>query len=198
MLISYTEGKFPRGYIPSVFDNYEATIVVSEHEMKLSLWDTAGGEGYGRIRPLSYPNTNMFFYCYSVVNHRSYRNIAEIWETEVANSPINNPYLKLVVGTKTDLRDDPYTLEALAKDNLAPLSAEDGLDMAQQVNAAGYVECSALTLEGVKNVFDVALSAFVDIHSALEPPWDPTVVRNYRIKNQEFLSQASKVKNARS
>ena len=44
MLISYTEGRFPKDYIPTVFDNYEATIIANGSEVKFSLWDTAGQE----------------------------------------------------------------------------------------------------------------------------------------------------------
>lgn len=83
MLISYTEGKFPKEYVPTVFDNYEATIIVEGKEVKFSLWDTAGQEGYARIRTLSYPKTDIFILCFSVVNHPSFINVKDRWYVEV-------------------------------------------------------------------------------------------------------------------
>merc|ERR1712130_818520 len=83
MLISYTEGKFPREYVPTVFDNYEATIIVEGKEIKFSLWDTAGQEGYARIRTLSYPKTDIFLLCFSVVNHPSFINVKDRWYVEI-------------------------------------------------------------------------------------------------------------------
>ena len=84
MLISYTEGKFPKEYVPTVFDNYEATIIVEGKEVKFSLWDTAGQEGYARIRTLSYPKTDIFLLCFSVVNHPSFVNVKDRWYVEVS------------------------------------------------------------------------------------------------------------------
>lgn len=86
MLISYTEGKFPKEYVPTVFDNYEATIIVEGKEVKFSLWDTAGQEGYARIRTLSYPKTDIFLLCFSVVNHPSFVNVKDRWYVEVGPS----------------------------------------------------------------------------------------------------------------
>ena len=75
MLICYTEGKFPKEYVPTVFDNYEATIFVEGKEVKFSLWDTAGQEGYARIRTLSYPKTDIFLLAFSVANYPSFVNV---------------------------------------------------------------------------------------------------------------------------
>lgn len=60
----------------------------------------------------------------------------------------------MIVGTQTDLRDDPQVREKLAKQRMQPVRKEDGERMAKELGAVKYVECSALTQYKLKDVFD--------------------------------------------
>jgi len=55
-------------------------------------------------------------------------------------------------GTKIDLRDDRETLTALAEQALSPIKREQGQKLANKVRAVKYMECSALTQRGLKQV----------------------------------------------
>lgn len=59
-------------------------------------------------------------------------------------------------GTKTDLRDDRETLSALSEQGLSPLKREQGQKLANKIRAVKYMECSALTQRGLKQVGFIA------------------------------------------
>ena len=86
----------------------------------------------------------------------------EQWVPEITHHCPKTPFL--LVGTKIDLRDDARTIEKLAKTNQEAITVEQGEELARELKAVKYVECSALTQKGLKNVFDEAILA------ALEPP----------------------------
>jgi len=67
---------------------------------------------------------------------------------------VDNPVsFCLNAGTKIDLRDDRETLTALAEQGLSPIKREQGQKLANKVRAVKYMECSALTQRGLKQVW---------------------------------------------
>lgn len=125
---------------------------IGDEPYTLGLFDTAGQEDYDRLRPLSYPQTDVFLVCFSVTSPASFENVREKWFPEVHHHCPGVPCL--IVGTQTDLRDDQSVKEKLAKQRMQPVRKEDGEKMARELGAVKYVECSALTQYKLKDVFD--------------------------------------------
>lgn len=65
----------PRTDTHRSFDNYTASVMVDGRPISLGLWDTAGQEDYDRLRPLSYPQTDVFLICFSIVSPPSFDNV---------------------------------------------------------------------------------------------------------------------------
>ena len=152
MLISYTTGTCPGENVPAVFDNNSVNVMVDGAPVSLNLWDTPGQEEYTQLRPLTYLDTDVFLLCFSVVDEQSLMNIKEMWIPEVMEHRPGVPVI--LVGNKADLHKS-------AEVAVLTSTEEEAGQLAREVGALKYLECSALTQEGLKNVFDEAIRAGV-------------------------------------
>lgn len=61
------------------------------------------------------------------------------------------------MGTKLDLRNDSKAIRTLAERRQQPINFSEAQSLSTELGAYGYLECSALTQQGLKQVFDGAI-----------------------------------------
>jgi len=143
LLISYSTNSFPTSYTPTVFDNYSALTMFNNKPYNLGLWDTAGQDAMNHMRPLSYPQTDVFLICFSIDNPDSFQNVKSKWWPEIQQ--FDSKAKIILVGLKLDLRDDVETIRKLQKEEKMPITTKEGEKMCEEIGAIKYWECSALT-----------------------------------------------------
>ncbi|CDO96153.1 unnamed protein product [Kluyveromyces dobzhanskii CBS 2104] len=150
LLISYTQGKFPEDYVPTIFENYITNLEGPNGKIvELALWDTAGQEEYSRLRPLSYTDVDILMICYAVNSNVSFYNIEEMWVPEVKHFCPEVPIM--IVGLKSDL---------YAEDNISDfVDSFEAEEMAKRVGAFVHLQCSSKSQQKVREVFDTAITA---------------------------------------
>ncbi|PIO69660.1 Ras family protein [Teladorsagia circumcincta] len=142
----------------------------------------AHSEDYDRLRPLSYPQTDVFVLCFSIVSPVSFDNVATKWIPEIRQHCPDAPILLVgtlncsshvfisldnivifgaTLGTKLDLRDEANPRTGSTEDR-PPITKSQGQKCAQKIKAVKYLECSALTQQGLKQVFEDAVRAVIN------------------------------------
>jgi len=178
LLISFATGEFPVEYVPTVFENYSAKMKINDKTVFLHLWDTAGQEDYDRLRPLSYPDSDIVLLCFSTTSKNSYDSVLEKWNPEIKHYLPTTPII--LVGTKVDLRDskqqDPNA------ESTEYVTKEEGEQLAQEIGAVKYMEVSAKTAcesgsGGLQQIFlecvKTVLSGELDSDDEDGPPPQP-------------------------
>ena len=202
-LVSYTRNYMPSEYVPVVFDNYSQNVTHNGRVYSMHLHDTAGQCEYDRLRPLVYPDTQVFICMFDLASQASFVNIKHKWVPEIRQ---HCPKAQMIlVGNKYDLKKDYQQLPTLAehthntcavmhyfvRHHVPSLSSRSAYvfpfhimqtlldfaslkvyrpehivsltqaqDLARDIGVFKYVECSALTWEGLEQVFLSTLDAF--------------------------------------
>ncbi|XP_077202518.1 LOW QUALITY PROTEIN: rho-related GTP-binding protein RhoU [Paroedura picta] len=168
LVVSYTTNGYPTEYIPTAFDNFSAVVSVDGRPVRLQLCDTAGQDEFDKLRPLCYTNTDIFLLCFSVVSPSSFQNVSEKWVPEIRCHCPKAPII--LVGTQSDLREDVKVLIELDKCKEKPVAEEAARLCAEEIKAASYIECSALTQKNLKEVFDAAIVAGIQYSDTQQQP----------------------------
>ncbi|KAG1047361.1 hypothetical protein G6F46_009755 [Rhizopus delemar] len=159
LLVVYQKKAFPAKYVPTVFENYIANVQLETGKMvELALWDTAGQEDYDRLRPLSYPETDVILICFAINLRTSFTNVQDRWLPEVTHFCENVP--KLLVGTKLDYRQNQEEIKRLGSVGQRLITEEEGRQLAKEIGAS-YYECSAMQNINVDLVIEAATRAAV-------------------------------------
>ncbi|XP_071318116.1 rho-related GTP-binding protein RhoG-like isoform X2 [Trachinotus anak] len=164
LLSAYVKKSFPKEYETTIYDTYKTYVNVDNHTVDLELKDTAGREEYDRIRPICYPQVSVIIISFSIVDPTSYKNVKLKWLPEVTHHCPKVPIL--LVGTKSDLRDDQEVLQKLKEQNQTPVTQQQGTALAKQIKAVKYLECASINQVGLDEVFDEAVRVFLSHSSA--------------------------------
>ena len=141
-------------YTPTVFDTFDCCISIGKDPVMFQIHDTAAVEGYERLRPDSYRGSDLVVICFCIARQSTLHNVEDYWYPEVR---IHSPTAPIVVaGLQKDLRDD-YEMSSLVyrTKHQPPVQVETARRISGSIHAACYRECSAVTLQGVKELFDL-------------------------------------------
>ena len=142
--------------------------------LELALWDTAGQEEYDRLRPLSYPETDLIFVCFAIDCPNSLENVMDkVSHTSIPYESDSNvcqwypevlhfcPYTPLIlVGLKSDLRNKRTCIDLLRTQGLTPVTPEQGRSVADKMGAL-YRECSSKEMYNVNEIFAEAINIII-------------------------------------
>ena len=105
---------------------------------------------YTELRCFCYKDSEVFVVCYSVNDRDSFESVRDFWIPEIKKF-LGRKVPVILVATQTD------TDFNLKEDNV---SSKEGLELARDIHAEHFVECSSKLKGGVLNIFDkVALTA---------------------------------------
>lgn len=91
-------------YIPTIFDNRSIDVMHKNTQITINFWDTAGQDGYDKLRPLSYADAHVAILVFSVTSQTTLNNALDKWYPELKHYCKKVPFI--LVGNKTDPLDE--------------------------------------------------------------------------------------------
>jgi Rho family, other len=165
---NFTRTPFFPFFLPSTTSSFPLLIL-------LLISFRRGQEEYEQLRPLSYAKSHVILIAFAIDTPDTLENVITKWISEV-RLHCGNHVPVILVGCKSDLRPPHINSSDSSGSNASGLSTtnangdaiagtgsyvttEQGRQVAQQIGAREYRECSALKVEGVDDVFEAATRA---------------------------------------
>ena len=143
MILTITNDEFPGEYVPHAADISIVTREIMSRTCNISFWDTAGHEGYERLRPVCYPGSDVFLLLFDVADHpHRFEGIQNYWLPELNHHCPNVPII--LIASKIDLRANRETNNSPAEGQL----------MAEKIGAVKYKEISSLEGKGIADLLE--------------------------------------------
>ncbi|KAI6213574.1 hypothetical protein M3Y94_00166100 [Aphelenchoides besseyi] len=149
LIFAYTKpDHFNEDYEPTIFNTYSSSVVLNHQRYNLNLFDSSGRstQKLTQLRVLSYHQADVVLLCFSlIVSIRVDENGCPRFV------PAHQKDCKVIlVGIKEDLLCNSTPLDKRIDRKFAQAQAD-------QMGCVKFLTCSALTLRGVKRVFDESL-----------------------------------------
>lgn len=109
------------------------------------------------MRRANYENADIFLLCYSLIEPATFDELPK-WVKEVRDYSADCSMKPIIlIGTKIDLVKDYTILDNLQKKKLKAVDSGAAMKFVNDNNLASYMECSALTQEGLANIFSISI-----------------------------------------
>lgn len=203
LLLRAKDGMFMNDHVPTVFETCMKTLdhPNTGEACELVIWDTAGQEDYDRLRPLSYADVHVILLCYSIDAPDSFQNITEKWVPELKYWTPGVAFI--LVGCKADTRcpdgldrQVPVAVSPLHSVSSIPshvgdssnfIKTETGQWMSKHIQAADFLECSALTGYNVNKLFETVVMLALTANQPSKPKWSSGSMMGGNLTGQNKL-----------
>lgn len=147
---TWYDGCYPKKVDP-VEEPLTKDVTLDGIDYTISVYDTTGEEQYERLRPLSYPGTDIFLLVYSIGRLKSFAYLTMRFIPEIQHFVPNTEFV--FVGAKLDLRTDEYALSTYLRNGMLAVRQDSGVKLAEQYHTKTF-EISCLNGEGITELFE--------------------------------------------
>ena len=158
-------------YAPTVgIDFLTKNVFLEDKTVKLIMWDTAGQERFKSLIPSYLKNANCIILTYDISNKSSFVSLNK-WLMD-AKEYVNEKTLFVICGNKLDLK------RAVTKKEVEDFSNEKNIPL--------FIEVSALTGEGINDLFNNIVKTFCDRENIVNSEIKMDEINSEDDRSQQF------------